>query len=299
MGELIIGKSIEKDLRLWRYMSLDKLINLLSTQTLYFTPLLYYQESDPFEGYIPKVGLQALAGVFAKEIHDIEKTLHTLNEMYEKSKSIRGRNPNVEQGLEKLKENIDLSDASQLDLMRKVSKSILVNCWHSNENESEAMWKLYSDNGKGIAITTNSESLKKSIEPLRIDKKIFMGKVKYLNFYDSNLEPKDCLVDGHLAALTKRESYKHEEEVRLFTVSDIDYDNIEKIAPKPLILPARMQDLIKEVYISPFAKEPFISSTIKICRIYGISDEKIHISKLLDEKNYLAENYGHWRDHLK
>ena len=33
-------------------------------------------------------------------------------------------------------------------------KSTLVNCWHQNEFESEAMWRLYSENNKGIAIQT-------------------------------------------------------------------------------------------------------------------------------------------------
>ena len=39
MGNLIIGESVPGDCRLWRYLSLDKLIHLLDTQTLFLAPL--------------------------------------------------------------------------------------------------------------------------------------------------------------------------------------------------------------------------------------------------------------------
>lgn len=107
MGELLIGQSIKGNFRLWRYMSLDKLINLLSTQTLYFTPLLYYQTTDPFEGYRPKVALKALAEMAAKGTQQIEKVSLQLKNMYEEFKKVKGIDPDAEQRLKKIESFID------------------------------------------------------------------------------------------------------------------------------------------------------------------------------------------------
>jgi hypothetical protein len=65
LQESKITKNIAKEAKLWRYMTLDKLINILSTQQLYFTPLQSYEKTDPFEGILPKVGLDAMKDLYS------------------------------------------------------------------------------------------------------------------------------------------------------------------------------------------------------------------------------------------
>jgi hypothetical protein len=72
LKEVDIGKSLERDLSLWRYMSIDKFIDLLSNQKLFLTPLAYYQSSDPFEGFVPKVAFEATMKSFLDNIEEAE-----------------------------------------------------------------------------------------------------------------------------------------------------------------------------------------------------------------------------------
>lgn len=53
MTEVQASKQLSGTTKLWRYLSLDKLVDLLSTSELFFTPLAAFAKSDPFEGYLP------------------------------------------------------------------------------------------------------------------------------------------------------------------------------------------------------------------------------------------------------
>ncbi|WP_152680419.1 hypothetical protein [Chromobacterium subtsugae] len=70
MAILKVGKSLSDDDVLWRYMSLDKFINLLDSKTLFFTPISFYAQTDPFEGYMPKVAMDALASITKKSVEE-------------------------------------------------------------------------------------------------------------------------------------------------------------------------------------------------------------------------------------
>ncbi|MBB1383764.1 DUF2971 domain-containing protein, partial [Shewanella sp. SR41-2] len=217
-----VGGSTSLDEALWHYMSLDKLINLLETKNLYFTALESYNESDPFEGYMPDVAARAYAEIFGSQVSELKQA-------YEGLKQMDGAQSNpklgeVRNGIEKLSSKLELA-------FHKISKAITVNCWHSNRVESEAMWKLYSDDSKGIAIKTSVERLHNALKEQEFDKKIQIGKVKYLDFSDTNLTPKCCVVDGHISPLIKRLSFSHENELRCFIVNQVPSDNIEYYRP--------------------------------------------------------------------
>lgn len=72
------------------------------------------------------------------------------------------------------------------------------------------MWRLYSENGKAIAVETTLGGLRDSIQNRESASVVHIFPVKYLNFSDPNLEPQDCVVEGHLFPLLKRISYQHE-----------------------------------------------------------------------------------------
>tara|TARA_R110001583_G_scaffold192190_1_gene358435 strand:+ start:1570 stop:2418 length:849 start_codon:yes stop_codon:yes gene_type:complete len=277
--EVTIGESASLDEALWRYMSLDKLINLLETQKLYFTALESYNESDPFEGYMPDVAAKAYAEIFGSQVSELKQAYEVLKQM-----DVAQNNPKLGEmrnGIEKLSSKMELA-------FHKISKAITVNCWHSNRVESEAMWKLYSDDGKGIAIKTSVERLHNALKEQVFGKKIQIGKVRYLDFSDTNLTPKCCVVDGNISPLIKRSSFSHENELRCFIVNQVPSDNIEYYRPSADIVPVDLNELIEAIYISPFAKEPFISSVFAICGKYQIEDKVIK-STLLDSSGFLPK----------
>ena len=282
MAQVKVGPSVNSDIPLWRYMSLDKLINLLESDSLFFTALETYQHTDPFEGYIPRVAFEAYANVFEPEIKD-------LHAAYEEFKNRPDQNPEQLALLSKMKDGIDGLGERTKNIFKTMLKGITVNCWHANKYESEAMWKLYSDNGKGIAVKTSVSSIVKSIEHFQQDILVQVGAVKYLDFHDIHLNLKDCITDGHLSPLLKRSSFSHENEVRLFTVPKINSDNVDTFKSKPELIKAMALELIEEVYISPFAGEPFTSSVKAICNKYSIPNEKVKASDLLQGHEELLD----------
>jgi len=92
--------SANSNLKLWRYIELDKLISLLETSELFFCRADYFRLEDPFEGTFPKVEYEYLV---AQQDQDFPRNLFNLT-----------------------------------------SRETFLNCWHLNENENLAMWKLYA-----------------------------------------------------------------------------------------------------------------------------------------------------------
>jgi hypothetical protein len=147
------------------------------------------------------------------------------------------------------------------------------------------MWRLYAENEKAVAVETTFDALKKSIQKGESSSLVHIYPVKYLDFFDSALQLQDCVVEGHLAPLLKRISYEHEHEVRAF---------IGKVAPnpragtdvafwrpEPIRLPIDVKVLVKAIYTSPYAGEPFHSSVAKICEAFGVESRTVRPSRLL------------------
>lgn len=280
MKKVRIGKSLKTDMTLWRYMSLDKFIDLISTKTLFLSPLSFYEKTDPFEGLLPKVALKATIDIYLKPIIVMEEQCKQfkrqllnddINEDHERFKP-----------LDDFENKLKLQKEELVPLKNKISKSTRVNCWYYSEKESEAMWKLYSDGGKGIAIKTTVGSL---VESINTDIQISLGRVKYLDFLSTTLELKDCLTDGVLSPLLKRNEYEHENEVRLYSTPDF-YSSEKWLShkPTPISIDVDIKKLIESIYISPYVSEPFGSSVYKLGELFDIPSEKIVYSQLL--KNY-------------
>ncbi|HEJ1053364.1 TPA: DUF2971 domain-containing protein [Pseudomonas putida] len=250
-------KSLSDDMVLWRYMSLDKLINLLDDGGLFFAPLTAFQKSDPFEGYPPAAGLKAMYTLTDSAYKVARETL-ILAEAIEKPWS-----PVVEAAVQQAREGLADRPAKFRALMDALLKGMLVSCWYYSEHQSEAMWKLYGDQGKGIAIRTTVGKLKAALSGTLSDdqqKTIFIGKVKYVDYSDTNITAADCVVDGHIAPLLKRISYSHENEVRAFLSPDIDVSKVEEFVAKPFVADCDVRALIEAVYVSPFASNSFLKA---------------------------------------
>ena len=117
-------------------------------------------------------------------------------------------------------------------------KRTFINCWHENEHESEAMWRLYSsflDNA--IAIRTSYNSL---YHALGRNPSIRIGRVKYVDFQQS-------YAGLHDAFWCKRKSFEHEKEVRAMLIDRCNPD-------KGKLVPCDLPILIKEVFVSPSAQ---------------------------------------------
>lgn len=266
-----------------RYMSIDKFIDLISNKCLFLTPLSFYSKTDPFEGHKPKVLFEAFMGVLSEPFKEIEATNQQL-ESLSVAKDDYDNIQKIKVKMAKYKENL-------VPLSLKVSQSPCVNCWYHSELESEAMWKLYSDSGKGIAIKTSVSSLLSAINSCPQAIPLNLGKVKYLDFLSKALKTEDCFSDGITSPLLKRKEYEHENEVRLYSTPQLNYGEWEMYTPKPMFVNIDISKLIEAIYISPYVNEPFSSSVHTLCDLFNIPKSKVIKSSLLEDYGKVLDGF--------
>ena len=286
--EVEVLKSLNDDMILWRYMSLDKFVNLLDDGGVYFSPLDSYMNSDPYEGFPPAVAIKEMysaSDLYYKEVTDYVCSLES---------SGQPKTPEFFGAIRKAKDHLATRSAVFRKLFNFISKGSLVSCWYYSEHQSEAMWKLYSDQGKGVAVKTTVGKLKRALESAistERQTKIFIGKVRYLDFSDPKLAPSDCMVDGHIMPLLKRISYSHENEVRAFLCPDLDVTNLDDFVIRPYMAHCDVFSLIDGVYVSPFVRGPYVKAVVAIAKSFGLSCS-VEQSNLLDG----ADNLFNWLD---
>ncbi|MEN1835656.1 DUF2971 domain-containing protein [Pseudomonas lijiangensis] len=258
-------------------MSLDKFVNLIDTQKLFLSPIAYFKNSDPLEGHLPK-----------KFHNEIESHLQLMSQSGPKIPKSAPK-----EMLEFEKEWAETA-SSRLKLMREKARGRQsICCWYESKLESEAMWKLYGDNGKSIAIKTTVASLKKSIETKDNEKLAILARVRYLDFNDSDMTREELLAkkDRVSSILLKRKEYEHEREVRLYHEPDvfdllnhglIFQDYWEKYVIKPHTINIDVCELIHSVVVSPYISEPYLSSVKSICAKYDLTECDVYQSKLLE-----------------
>jgi hypothetical protein len=97
------------------------------------------------------------------------------------------------------------------DYYRIVASQAVVSCWHENDHESVAMWRLYTSGMEGVAIKTTVGQLKKSLA--HEGRAVTIGRVQYIDHRidDDGLAP---AIDMLSPIFCKRRSYEHEREVR-------------------------------------------------------------------------------------
>lgn len=94
----------------------------------------------------------------------------------------------------------------------------VVNCWHINNVESDAMWQLYLKSNEGVAIQTTYKKLYNSFS--LTPENILISKIRYLD-YDNGTwyHPTDYphrSYNFYVPLIHKRQEFIHENECRVF-----------------------------------------------------------------------------------
>ena len=228
--------------KIWRYMNLTKFTDLLNNKSLYFCRL--DKLGDSFEGSLPRVNYQLREKVANK----LEITGHDGKGFRRKSQTFS----------------------------KNIRLTFYMNCWHLNNHESDAMWKLYAGAGGGIAVSSTVERLKRCVS--KAQDTIRISKVKYID-YDKDGIP---IVNCFAPALHKRKSFSHERELRAFVWEPNNLDKIKNNQQIEQGLPTQieLEELIDEIYISPL-EDDWFASVKSIMKQYGLNKTLRH-SKLSD-----------------
>jgi len=208
---------------LWRYMDLSKFLDFLQRRALFFSRL--ENMDDPLEGYQPRGYWEAIKNAKTK-VHG----------------------PPLEEGFEEMYLN------SEKKLVPIHKRYACINCWHQNKMESDAMWRLYGGDDKGIAIQTSVESLKNCFLNQN-SYEVVLGKIGYVDYRDfSNRQY------NPMGGFQKDLSYKHEEEVRAVIWSkDVDGKTFDEMLSMPISnghhISVDPEKLVEKVYLSPKVSE--------------------------------------------
>ena len=232
-------------------MDFTKYVSLLSTKSLYFARADCFDDS--FEG----------AKGFRK--HKAKWDSSYMNFFREAI-----RHPPYESNLNLTEEQIEEQAIKLLESLEtggKQSKTrTYISCWHENEYESEAMWRLYSsfiNNAVAVRTTHNNLYLALGRNP-----SISIGRVKYIDLNSG-------YAGINNAYWRKRNSFEHEKEVRA-VITDHNCKDFGKQMSCDLSL------LVQEVFVSPKAPNWFIDLVNDVNQKYDLM-VKVSTSEMIEE----------------
>lgn len=174
----------EMELKVCKYLTFPKFINLLSFSAIWFSKLRILQ--DEYEGKTPSI------------------TKKKILEEHQKWKDVFPPD---------LHNQIDMMHDGNEDSGRELT---MVSCWFLGEPNSSKMWQTYSDNS-GVAIHS---TIGKLTQHIALEPKIsHIGKVKYVDMESYEMSNYEAHQACQRAFLKDKKKYAEEKEIRIATMS--------------------------------------------------------------------------------
>lgn len=147
---------------------------------------------------------------------------------------------------------------------QKAREESAINCWHMNDHESAAMWKLYLKSNEGIAIQSDYSKLFTTLN--QSDLLIFIGMVKYID-YEKEMIGWD---NGFIPFVHKRNSFSYENELRALIWEIADH-NSGKLNLKTggVKVKVDLKILVENIYVSPYSPKWFTDLIKDTCNKFG------------------------------
>lgn len=232
-----------KNQKIWRYLDFTKFVDLLATSSVHFTRADLF--TDKFEG--------SITAPTAKKRDEIMRAITEDTIKREESHKI----------------NFYKNDPYLIEqykrLMQQYKWRIAINCWHMNDFESAAMWKVYLQSKEGIAIQSTYSRLVNTINNVEMSVKV--GVVDYKDYDNDEMEVGNVMIPY----LHKLRSFEHEKELRMI----IQSHHVPKAKPKEVFpksgykIKINLNSLIEAVYISPDSQQWFTTLVENVVSRYG------------------------------
>lgn len=258
----------DENIKIWRYLDFAKYVSLLDKSALFFSRA--DKLGDPFEGSFPIINARQRKIVQEKLLANMPQELrHYL--------------PTSE---------------SQVEFLKNTREFVFINSWHENEQESAAMWSHYLRSTEGIAIQSTFACLRDCFEPNT--RNIYISELQYID-YSNQIILENSLYSQFLY---KRNSFKHEQELRAFTYID-DKDgfedgflnipkhsfqdikegltNIQNLSSQDgIYVNVNLDKLIQNIYVAPNSPKWLFDLVVSITKKYNLN--KPMLQSGLDEK---------------
>jgi hypothetical protein len=142
----------------------------------------------------------------------------------------------------------------------------LISCWHMNEHESAAMWKLYSSSNEAVCIRSTYRRLRRCLPQC-----VFVGEVSYIDYETGGFS----LGKVFNAIMHKRLSFAHERELRAIFWEQDGTPDAQPYKPQiddsGLAMEVDLPALIERVYVSPTAAPWFADLVRAMTKKYELA----------------------------
>ncbi|MFZ2149153.1 MAG: hypothetical protein WAV28_18230, partial [Sedimentisphaerales bacterium] len=162
---------------------------------------------------------------------------------------------------ELLKEVSKVDAVEFANKMKSCGPLIKVNCWHLNEVESVAMWRIY---GKEVALQSTYGCLVKSLEKCPCS--VYIGEVFYIVPGKESFKtegPETVFVPW----LHKHRSFDYERELRAIIW---ETEDMPVLGDGSVFAPVDLVTLIEAVYVSPSTSSSVKEKVEKTNKAYGV-----------------------------
>jgi hypothetical protein len=216
-------------------MDFTKFLNILERQALFFTRSDRFE--DTFEGSYTRYNVSMRSQVYNGQIPE-----EALRQISQASNQLR--------------------------------RFTFINCWHMNEYESAAMWRLYSQSNEAVAIQSTFPRLRDSFNTT--NEGINIGMVNYID-YETQWMPESNMF---YPFVHKRLSFEHEHEIRAvfqhLPVNGESIDWSQNLHDYGTNIVIDINTLIERIYVSPLAPSWFYELVQAVVLRYGLSKEVIY-----------------------
>jgi hypothetical protein len=224
------------DTHVWRYLTLNAVIETIKTRHLRLTRVDRFQ--DPFEGSVPKSQIEQqiplLIGAASR--------MAMLN-------SVAAHFPGMARSMPP-----DEDPWMRITRLRRArTRSAHASCWSAGE-ESEALWRLYCAEGAcqgvGVALRTTLARLEASVTA----HDLYVSPIRYLQYHKA-----DPFTDEMDSLLHKRHGFAAEHELRLLKFDEAHFgalvpkDASVSELPEYIYVDWVLSDVVEEIIISPYA----------------------------------------------
>jgi Protein of unknown function (DUF2971) len=244
---------------IWRFMDYPKFFSMITERRLHLAQIAILRTEDPFEGHetdklkeiIKRINVPGFAEGLSKVFFGDSTRANYLKTVYGEDNFIK-------------------------ELDRK-AHTTYANCWHVNEHESAALWRLYTQDGAGVAIKSSISKLRESL--VNSQENIHVGSVEYIDY-----EHEFIGGNGYQQFFSKRKSFEHEKELRICVITH-PYQGPDDISllPKNLSICCDITKLIDKIYISPHSPFWHLKTIQAIAGSFNIDAEIIIKSGMLSK----------------
>jgi hypothetical protein len=227
-------------------MDLSKFLWLLQRQALFFARA--DKLDDQYEGYYTRADAAAIVDRFGSLRGQIRMCSPMIEEHI------------IHQRIEEI-----------FTYFRKMRTRFFVNCWHMNEEESSAMWKLYTTQNEGICVTSTFLKLRNALPSAA-----YLGIVKYIDYKRDFVNPDIHGIDINASIalkliMHKRQSYEHEREARAVIWAEREtFTKDLAQANDGYIIPVDLSKVLDAVYLSPNSPPMLVEIVTDLLKKYRL-----------------------------